>query len=143
LIGNPFSGIVRPANPPGLLVNGVQWINPAAFASNDPGTFGNTRRNEFKGPRFKTIDFSVIKNTAITERVSAQFRVEMFNLFNVLNLAPPGGDSPVATQAPAATRITDGTGSFGVITSTLHQPDAPGLGAGEPFNVQFALKITF
>jgi len=143
LIGDPFRGIVQPANPPGLLINGVQWINPNAFASNDPGTFGNTHRNQFYGPRFKTVDFSVIKNTAITERVSAQFRVEMFNLFNILNLAPPGGDSPVATQAPAATRITDGPGSFGVITSTLHQPDSPGLGAGEPFNVQFALKITF
>jgi hypothetical protein len=143
LIGDPFRGIVQPANPSGLLINGVQWINPDAFASNDPGTFGNTRRNQFYGPRFKTVDFSVIKNTAITERVSVQFRVEMFNLFNILNLAPPGGDSPVATQAPAATRITDGPGSFGVITSTLHQPDAPGLGAGEPFNVQFALKITF
>jgi len=143
LVGDPFSGIVQPTNPPGLLTNGVQWINPNAFVSNADGTFGNTRRNEFLGPRFKTFDFSLIKNTAITEKVSAQFRVEMFNLFNILNLAPPGGDSPVATQAPAATRITDGPGSFGVITSTLHQPDAPGLGAGEPFNVQFALKIIF
>jgi hypothetical protein len=143
LVGDPFRGIVQPANPPGLLTNGVQWINPDAFADNAPGTFGNTRRNQFKGPRFKTVDFSVIKNTPITERVSVQFRVEMFNLFNILNLAPPGGDSPVATQAPAATRITDGPGSFGVIASTLHQPDSPGLGAGEPFNVQFALKIMF
>jgi hypothetical protein len=143
LVGDPFRGIVQPANPPGLRTNGVQWINPDAFADNAPGTFGNTRRNQFKGPRFKTVDFSVIKNTAITERVSVQFRVEMFNLFNILNLAPPGGDSPVATQAPAATRITDGPGSFGVIASTLHQPDSPGLGAGEPFNVQFALKIIF
>ena len=143
LVGDPFSGIVQPANSPGLLTNGVQWINPNAFVSNAPGTFGNTRRNQFYGPTFKTVDFSVIKNTAITERVSAQFRVEMFNVFNILNLAPPGGDSPVATQAPAATRITDGPGSFGVITSTLHQPDSPGLGAGEPFNVQFALKLIF
>src|SRR2546422_11735643 len=95
--------------------------------------FGTPRRNQFLGPRFKPIAFSFIKTTAITERVSAQFRVEMFNVFNILNLAPPGGDSPVATQAPAATRITDGLGSFGVITSTLHQPDSPGLGAGEPF----------
>jgi len=143
LVGDPFSGIVQPANPPGLLTGGVQWINPNAFVDNADGTFGNTRRNQFLGPRFKTIDFAVIKNTAITERVSAQFRVEMFNVFNILNLAPPGGDSPVATQAPAATRITDGPGSFGVITSTLHQPDSPGLGAGEPFNAQFALKIIF
>src|SRR4029077_18081178 len=99
--------------------------------------------NQFKGPRFKTVDFSVIKNTANSERGYVQFLLEMFNLFNILNLPPPAGNSPVATQAPAATKITDGPGSFGVITSTLHQPDAPGLGAGEPFNVQFALKIMF
>jgi len=143
LVGDPFSGIVQPANPSGLLINGVQWINPNAFTSNAPGTFGNTSRNQFYGPTFKTVDFSVIKNTPITEKVSAQLRVEMFNIFNIRNLAPPGGDSPVATQAPAATRITDGPGSFGVITSTLHQPDSPGLGAGEPFNVQFAVKLIF
>jgi hypothetical protein len=143
LVADPFSGIVQPVNPPGFLTNGVQWINPAAFAPNAPGTYGNTRRNQFYGPHFKTVDFSVIKTTSVTERVSVQFRAEMFNVFNILNLAPPGGDSPVATQAPAATRITDGPGSFGVITSTLHQPDAPGLGAGEPFNVQFGLKVIF
>jgi hypothetical protein len=138
LIGDPFSGIVQPTQPPGLLTNGVLWINPAAFVPNADGTFGTTNRNQFYGPPFKTVDFSVIKNTPITERVSTQFRVEMFNLFNTLNLAPPGGDSPATTQNPSRTAINS---QFGLITSTVHALDSPGLGAGEPFNVQFALKI--
>jgi hypothetical protein len=146
LVGNPFSGVVQPAQPQGGLVNGVQWINPAAFALNAAGTFGNTKRNQFYGPRFKTIDFSVIKNTPITERLKTQFRVEMFNVFNILNLASPGGGNPATSFfnpvgfGGLSTCICDG-GSFGLITSTVHGTDAPGIGPGEPFNVQFALKF--
>jgi len=147
LIGNPFSGVVQPA---GGISQGVQWINPAAFPkqcptcnpvsyANAPGTFGNSKRNQFYGPHFKTMDFSVIKNTPITERVKTQFRVEMFNLFNVLNLAQPGGN---ALGGPSSMCVCDG-GSFGLLSGTVHSGDAPGIGGGEPFNVQFALKIIF
>jgi hypothetical protein len=125
LVGDPFSGIVQPAEG---ISKGVQWINPAAFVVNAAGTFGTSKRNQFYGPHFKTMDFSVIKNTPITERFKTQFRVEMFNVFNTLNLAPPG---------------TSLFGGFGLINSTLHAGDAPGIGPGEPFNVQFALKIIF
>ena len=41
---------------------------------------GNLSRNQYAGPAFREFDFSVIKNIPITERVKAQFRVEMFNL---------------------------------------------------------------
>jgi len=136
LVGNPFSGVVQPV---GGTSAGVQWINPAAFAPNVAGTFGNSKRNQFYGPHFKTVDFSVIKNTPITERVKTQFRVEMFNLFNVLNLAQPGGN---ALGGPSSMCICDG-GTFGLLSSTVHSGDAPGIGSGEPFNVQFALKIIF
>ena len=56
-----------------------------------PGTFGNSRSNSFYGPGYSDVDFSVFKNTPITERVSTQFRVEMFNLFNRYNYGSPGG----------------------------------------------------
>jgi len=127
LLSNPFAGVVQPA---GGTKAGVQWINPSAFQTNAFGTFGNSKRNQFLGPRFKTVDFSVIKNTPITERVRTQFRVEMFNVFNILNLTQPDNCS------------CDGS-AFGLITSTIHAGDAPGIGSGEPFNVQFALKIIF
>ncbi len=136
LVSDPFSGVVQPS---GGISQGVQWINPAAFAPNAAGTFGTTKRNQFYGPRFKTIDFSVIKNTPITERVKTQFRVEMFNVFNILNLAQPGGN---VLGFKGSMCICDGA-AFGLLNSTVHAPDTPGIGSGEPFNVQFALKIIF
>lgn len=127
-VGNPFSGIVQPAQARGLLTNGVRWFNAAAFAINAPGTFGNTKRNQFYGPLFKTIDLSVFKNTPITEKIIAQVRIEIFNIFNILNLARPD------------LCVCDG-GSFGLISGTVHAGDAPGIGSGEPLNVQLGLKL--
>lgn len=82
------------------------------------------------GPSTYQVDFSVFKNTHITERINTQFRVEMFNIFNTRDLAPPNG--------------TLTGGGFGQITSTLGVYNgAPGIGTGEPFNIQLALKILF
>jgi hypothetical protein len=84
----------------------------------------------FRGPGFADVDFSVFKNTPITERVKTQFRVEMFNLFNRRNYPVPNGNLS--------------SGSFGRISDTIGDFNgATGIGAGEPFNVQLALKIVF
>ena len=134
--GNPFSAITQPTQQfPGTLSSGVAWFNPGAFTDNEAATFGTTRRNQFYGPKFKSVDFSVIKNTPITERLSAQFRVEIFNIFNILNLAGP--NACIATPA-----FGPGGSGCGLITSTYGTAiGAPGIGPGEPTNVQFALKL--
>src|ERR1700761_1912194 len=70
IIGNPFAGVSH------SIQNGVvQWLNPAAFAQPAAGTYGNYTRNSLFGPGFEDIDLSLFKNTHITERVNAQFRV--------------------------------------------------------------------
>jgi hypothetical protein len=93
--------------------------------------FGTVRRNSLVAPGYKDVDFSVFKNGHITERVQAQFRVEFFNLFNSVNLAPPDQS------------LADGS-NFGAVTTTIgNYNGAPGLGPGEPFNTQLALKIIF
>ncbi len=130
LIGDPYAGanhnIVTQADGSKL----VQWFNPAAFAEPAPGTYGTLGRNSLRGPGFSDVDFSVFKNTPITERVSTQLRVEMFNLFNHVNYAPPGANL--------------NSGSFGQISDTLGDYNgATGIGPGEPFNVQLALKLIF
>ncbi|HEY1983784.1 MAG TPA: TonB-dependent receptor [Terracidiphilus sp.] len=114
---------------------GLNWLNPAAFTNAPAGTWGTTGRNAYVGPGYSDVDFSVFKNTHIWERVSTQFRVEMFNLFNRTNYAPPlaGSFNPSYTQDNALALSTT-IGSFN---------GAPGIGAGEPFNTQFALKIIF
>jgi hypothetical protein len=118
-IGDPYANV-----PSGYL------FNPAAFAAPAQGTFGTIGRNTLSGPGFGAVDFAVLKNTPITERITTQLRVEMFNLFNRTNYASP------------STTIT--SGSFGKLTDTIGDANgAPGIGAGEPFNIQLGLKVIF
>ena len=104
--------------------------NPATCAgSGVTGVYGNLRRDAFSGPSFRTVDFSLFKHTPITEKVMSEFRVEIFNIFNFNNFANP--------------TVTPTSGSFGLITNTRNGSAAPGIGYGEPFNIQFALKLSF
>ena len=70
------------------------WSRPAA------GSFGNVARNSFFGPHYFNTDASLSKRFQITERIGGQFRAEMFNTFNHVNLGQPNGqvDSPTAGQ---------------------------------------------
>jgi hypothetical protein len=124
-VGNPFQGTSH------KIVNGaVQWYNPAAFANPAKGTYGDERRGQFYSPGESEVDLSVFKNNSFLDgKFSTQFRVEMFNLFNTINLAPLGTSASVSGTP---IRSTLGT-SYG----------APGIGPGEPFNTQLALKIIF
>jgi len=126
LVGDPYAGVVQPTTTPLSL----QWFNPAAFAAPAPGTFGNLERNTLYGPGFKSVDVSVFKTTKLNGGASVQLRLEVFNLFNTINWANPGSTLSSST-------------SFGVITNTRNANNAPGIGAGEPRNVQLAAKILF
>jgi hypothetical protein len=136
-VGNPFAGV----NHSIVNVNGSrfeQWLNPAAFVNAPAGTFGTSSRNGYYGPGYADVDFSVIKNTPITERVKAQFRIEMFNLFNKQNLAPPSNFCSGSPGQPCT------GGSLGQSSDTVGDFwGAPGIGPGEPFGMQLALKIIF
>ena len=143
-IADPFAGVSHAFNK-----SGVTWINPAAFcvtpinggpdygtqggcpnSSVAPDVFGGTlRRNQIYGPGFSDVDLSVFKNIPITERFKAQFRIELFNTFNRVNLA-----SGIGATGPGSGVISDTIGDFN---------GAPGLGPGEAFNMQLGLKLIF
>jgi outer membrane receptor protein involved in Fe transport len=129
LIGDPFAGVSRAFNP----ATGEQWVNPAAFCVPSPNCLpedpnGDLSRNKFYGPGFADVDVSVIKNIPITERFKLQLRAEMFNVFNRINLATGGGS----------------VGSSGYVTDTIGDFfGGPGIGPGEPFNMQLAGKVIF
>lgn len=108
--------------------------NNAYFSSPALGTYGNMRRDSFYGPKFRTVDFSLFKHTPITERVMTEFRAEIFNIFNFANFANPSV-SGIGTATTSA--------SFGRLTATRNNAGAPGIGVGEPFNIQFAFKVSF
>ncbi len=131
VVGNPFANV--PASD--RATSTYYYFNPAAFASPAPGTYSNQGRNEFYGPGTKQIDFSVFKNFGITERVKAQFRVEMYNLFNFVNYGT-GQQGLIGNNFSGS--------NLGTIASTYDVGfGAPGIGPGAPRNVQLALKILF
>lgn len=59
------------------------WQRPAM------ATFGSAHRNSLRGPRFSQADLSIAKAFSIEERSSLQFRTDIFNLFNKVNLDNP------------------------------------------------------
>jgi hypothetical protein len=109
--------------------NQVQWFNPNAFVDAPQNTYSPTRRGQNYNPGYGAVDASLLKTTNITERVSAQFKADMFNIFNRTNYAPVG--FPQASEG-------------GIIGETIGvYLGNPGFGPGEPFNVEFGLKILF
>ncbi|MBL8210438.1 MAG: TonB-dependent receptor [Bryobacterales bacterium] len=84
LVGDPYLPGGRSR---GDLIN--EWLRRTAFAPNAVGTFGNLGRNVFRGPSLTSVDLGVVKNIPIRESLSAQFRFEMFNAFNHVNLTGP------------------------------------------------------
>ena len=66
--GTDFCAVAPPSGP--------------GFARPACGNIGNIGRNSFHGPRLFTSDLSVLKNFRVTERVTAQFRMDAFNVFN-------------------------------------------------------------
>jgi len=115
--------------------------NPTPVPAVFPQCFnlrGNAGRNILIGPGITNLDFSVFKNfkvRKISENFNVQFRVEMFNILNHANFAPPGpGDGN--------TDIFDGTGSSlspsgGGTAGALVRTTIPER------HIQFALKVSF
>src|SRR6202022_853190 len=108
------------------------YLNPLAFAQPAFGTFGNLGRNSVYGPGYRDLDFSITKNTRITEQVGVQLRAEFFNVLNHPNFAQPNHN------------IVPGTGPMGLITQTPDWAQTnPGLGGGGARVIQLGVKLNF
>ncbi len=130
-IANTGTGSWRPdrtcdGNLPGGKRTVAQWFNTSCFtlnflladlAAGQPG-FGNSGRSIIRGPGIFNLDFGLLKNFRLTERLKMQFRSEFFNSFNRANF----GD-PVVNLA---------AGNLGQLVS-----------ASDAREIQFALKLTF
>lgn len=122
---NGVANTLRPdaAGPVPVIGSVDRWFDPNAFTP--VSRFGNLGRNVIIGPAFHNVDFSVVKNTRLSEKVGLQFRAEAFDLFNRANFGQPG-------------RIV-GTQAFGRITDTRF----PTGDSGSSRQLQFALKLMF
>ena len=65
------------------------WFDPAAFTDNPVGTEGNVGRGFIYGPGYWGTNFSIQKDTKITEGTTIQLRLEAYNVFNHANFDNP------------------------------------------------------
>jgi hypothetical protein len=95
-----------------------EWFNTAAFVKNAKYHYGDAGRNILRGPGLFNLDLAAHKSFRVTERFTAQLRLESFNSTNTPALGNPN------TQV--------GNITFGHISS-----------AGTPRDNQIGLKILF
>ena len=123
-----------------------QWINSSCFALEPVGTLGNAGPYTLVGPRFINLDFALLKNTKITERVSAQFRAEFFNLPNRTDFGAPNSSLFFFACPPFFVAIHVCTGAEGGGDGAFPSSTYGYIGGTLPNTqreIQFAIKLLF
>jgi hypothetical protein len=117
----------------------LSWLNPNKYTLNGYvlGQNPTSPRGVCLGPGNAQTDFSVAKNFKVTERVSAKFSMDFFNLFNKTqfiatsintNLGNPG----TVSNGVLSWNSSDLQGNFGQETATK-----------DPRQIQYNLRIQF
>ena len=115
--------------------NRDQWFNTipigsagSAFGRPARGTFGNLPRNSLRGPGYWRVDASLFKLVRFAQSGNLEFRVEVVNLFNHVNLGNPDSEIGVPGNLNS---------NAGRINSTAY------FNADPQRNWQFAVKVRF
>ncbi len=113
----------------GISSNG-QYINAAAFTQNTIGTFGNSGRNAYRGPKFLQLDAALNRSFVVEKSLVLNLRLDTFNVLNHPDFAPPGSSGYLGS-----TTALVNTNTFGQVRSTIYNYGARVF--------QGAIKFTF
>ncbi|HYP25866.1 MAG TPA: carboxypeptidase-like regulatory domain-containing protein [Blastocatellia bacterium] len=148
VVNTPGGGATGAGRVPDLLPgvnpyirNGLDLLNPAAFALPAPGTFGNLKRGQLRGPGAFQVDLAVKRSLFDKEKThgfTAEIKVDFINIFN-----RPNFNNPVATLPNALPRSSADNGLQPVAPFTRDL--APSFGvfsAADPGRqIQFSLTL--
>jgi hypothetical protein len=126
-----------------MMIFGCYQNGKSAMLPPLAGTFGTMGRNIFRDMGFRNLDLSVTKGWRFKERLTVQFRAEMFNVLNHPNFANPWDGT--SGYGPAG-GFSDPSvpGNFGCGCATPDQAAAnPVLGSGGARDIQLGLKLIF
>jgi hypothetical protein len=109
----------------------VQWISNNRYAAQLAGTpFPGSGRNLQRGGTFNNVDFSLMKNTKLTERITFRFEADAYNVLNRAEFGAPDN-------------FIGDVGS-GYNTQLYQEPSGSNIGFGTGLrNMEFAGKILF
>lgn len=107
-------------------VGTIQWFDPSCYEAQAPGFLGNVQRDSLPGPGTISADFSITKETKLTEKLNMELRAEVFNFVNHFNIG----------------------GAFGGVLGEINAPFAGETQASQapvvtPRQIQFAAKFDF
>jgi hypothetical protein len=144
-----------PLTLPGGGHNDVPLVNVAAFqappvdANGNFTRFGNAGNGIIRAlPSWQT-DLELIKETPINDRLSVEFGVQAFNIFNHIQLGDPNNLTLFYDPTATTTGFLTSTPDFGVITSTVNfnsnndNVASPNTGTGLPRQLQFMMRFRF
>jgi hypothetical protein len=120
----------------GCFVSGNSMMLPPAL-----GTLGTMGRDIFRDNGLYLWDLSMTKKWRLTERLSAQFRAEFFNILNITAYASPA----MATTIGSGQHNNPTTNQqFGTSLTTPDVQNAnPQVGSGAARSTQLGLKLIF
>jgi hypothetical protein len=157
VINTPNGGSSRNVRRPDLVPGvdpfiqdgGLLFLNPAAFTTPKPGTYGNLERGSLHGPGFAQVDLMAAKHIPLSGTSNIELRIEVFNLFNRANFLNPAATLPNAIPTNALTeanKVRPGqaftpsvAGVFGTIQGTVNRT----VGLGTQRQIQFAFRLNF
>lgn len=118
--GSPLAATIPTPAQRGINTTATQRnTNTSGFPLVQPllGNYGSLGRNSLRLNKYENVDLALLKTTAINERISAQFRAEFLNAFNLVSFA--GFTNDLSSPAFGTYNNTDTT----------------------PRQIQFALKL--
>jgi hypothetical protein len=106
-----------------------EWWNPECFVEMPFGTIGNAGRDSVENPNYFNMDFSVMKNTKLTERMSVQLRAEFFDILNHPNFSV-GQQAYLMSTTSTINSTSAGSGAFysQIGTPAAYEPPNPATG---------------
>lgn len=109
-----------------------EYFDPSSFAAplipnNAAAHYGNTKRNEFRGPGFFNMNLSIVRDFPIREIATLTLRADAIGFTNTPHFNNPGA----SCNASGTTGATcTNSGNFGVVTSVVQPGGFFGPDAG-------------
>jgi hypothetical protein len=137
-------------------VNQAAFAAPPFDANGNFLRFGHAGNGIIRALNSWQIDVALMKDTKLTERLSVEFGVQVFNILNHVQLGDPNNLGLNFSQGVDASGnlipnhyFLTAKSDFGVITSTNNfnanndNAGSPNTGTGLPRQIQFMLRIKF
>ena len=147
-MANPRPG--TPSSPGNPLINIAAFQAPPVDANGNFLRYGNETNGMIRALNSWQMDLALTKDTKLTERVTLEFAVQAFNIFNHVQLADPNGDNLTLDYTPGANAANlTPKANFGVISTTNNfnnnndNQASPNTGTGLPRQLQFMVRVKF